>query len=113
MTTEVAGTLAWFHCFSGIAGDMALGALVDAGADLDEIRNICHHLPVGGWELEAEPVTRCGIAATKVHVHVKTDGLRTLALANDFGAIDASGARGFLSKGELTSPQLVELLGPP
>ena len=24
------GTLAWFHCFSGIAGDMAFGSLVDA-----------------------------------------------------------------------------------
>jgi uncharacterized protein (TIGR00299 family) protein len=64
-----AATLAWFHCFSGIAGDMALGALVDAGADLDEIRKLLVHLPVGGWELEAEPVLRSGIAATKVHVH--------------------------------------------
>jgi pyridinium-3,5-bisthiocarboxylic acid mononucleotide nickel chelatase len=64
-------TIAWFHCFSGIAGDMALGALVDAGADLDEIRSVCQRLPVGGWALEAEPVLRCGIAATKVHVRTE------------------------------------------
>ncbi len=63
--------IAWFHCFSGIAGDMALGALVDAGADLDEVRSICLRLPVGGWEVEAEPVLRCGIAATKVHVRTE------------------------------------------
>ena len=29
---------AWFTCFSGISGDMALGALLDAGADVDEVR---------------------------------------------------------------------------
>ena len=29
------------------------------------------------------------------------------------GAIERSGARGFVAKGDLTSPQLVELLGPP
>ena len=56
-------TVAWFHCFSGIAGDMALGALVDAGADLDEVRDLCERLPVGGWALEAEPVLRGGIGA--------------------------------------------------
>ena len=61
-------TLAWFHCYSGIAGDMALGALVDAGADFEEIRTMCRRLPLAGWELEAEPVLRGGIAATKVHV---------------------------------------------
>jgi len=56
-------TVAWFHCFSGIAGDMALGALVDAGADLDEVRVLLQRLPVSGWEVEAEPVLRCGIVA--------------------------------------------------
>ena len=36
-------TVAWFHCFSGIAGDMAMGALVDAGADLAEVRGRARH----------------------------------------------------------------------
>src|ERR687892_191579 len=65
-----APTIAWFHCFSGIAGDMALGSLIDAGADLDEVRTLLARLPVDGWRLEAEPVLRGGIAATKAHVHV-------------------------------------------
>ncbi len=63
-----ARTLAWFHCFSGIAGDMALGSLLDAGADLDEVRELCGRLPVDGWDIEASPVLRAGIAATDVKV---------------------------------------------
>ncbi len=63
--------LAWFHCFSGIAGDMALGALVDAGADGDEVVELLERLPVGGWKLEFEPVLRCGLAATRVRVHAE------------------------------------------
>jgi uncharacterized protein (TIGR00299 family) protein len=60
--------LAWFHCFSGIAGDMALGACLDAGASLDEIKAILFRLPVRGWTLEAEPVLRGGLAATQAVV---------------------------------------------
>ncbi len=63
--------LAWFHCFSGIAGDMALGSLVDAGADIDEVRSLLERLPVKGWAMEVEPVLRAGVAATKVHVLVE------------------------------------------
>ncbi len=63
-------TVAWFHCFSGIAGDMTLGALVDAGANLDEVRAMCERLDVGGWTLEATEVLRGGIGGTKVHVGV-------------------------------------------
>ncbi len=63
-------TVAWFHCFSGVAGDMALGALLDAGADQDEVEALVRRLPVAGWELEAEPVLRGGIAATRAHVRV-------------------------------------------
>lgn len=64
----------WFHCFSGIAGDMALGSLVDAGADLGEVVTLLDRLPFGGWQVEAEPVLRGGIAGTKIHVRHRDDG---------------------------------------
>ena len=60
--------VAWFHCFSGIAGDMALGALVDAGAPLTDVVDMCAALDVAGWSVESEEVMRGGIAGTKVHV---------------------------------------------
>ena len=66
-------TLAWWHCFAGIAGDMALGSLVDAGADLALVERELVALPVGGWSLEAEEVLRGGVAATRVHVRVRED----------------------------------------
>ena len=72
--------LAWFHCFSGIAGDMALGSLVDAGADLGEVVRLLTLLPVGGWSVEAHPVQRSGIAATRVEVRIQETGVvRTYA----------------------------------
>ena len=42
---------------------MALGALIDAGADLDEVRALCDRLPLGGWEVEAEPVRALDVLA--------------------------------------------------
>lgn len=61
-------TVAWFHCFAGIAGDMALGACLDAGAPIEEVRGILGRLPVRGWTLDAEPVLRGGLAATRAVV---------------------------------------------
>jgi pyridinium-3,5-bisthiocarboxylic acid mononucleotide nickel chelatase len=68
-------TVAWFHCFAGIAGDMALGACLDAGAPLDEVTAILERLPIGGWALETELVMRGGLAATKADVKAKPDGI--------------------------------------
>lgn len=62
------GSIAWFHCFAGIAGDMALASLVDAGADLDEVLTLVRRLPVGGWTVEAHAVQRAGIAAVRLDV---------------------------------------------
>ncbi|MBO0894807.1 MAG: nickel pincer cofactor biosynthesis protein LarC, partial [Acidimicrobiales bacterium] len=63
----------WFHCFAGIAGDMALGSLLDAGADLGDVLTLLKRLPFGGWSLDAEPVLRNGIAATKAVVRIAGD----------------------------------------
>ena len=72
--------MAWFHCFAGIAGDMALGSLLDAGAELDEVLTLLARLPISGWALETEPVLRGGIAATRAVVTVTdTETVRTHA----------------------------------
>jgi pyridinium-3,5-bisthiocarboxylic acid mononucleotide nickel chelatase len=63
--------LAYFDCFSGISGDMTLGALVDAGCDIQQLRAGLRGLEVPGWELSAEKVWKNGMAAT--YVHVKTE----------------------------------------
>src|SRR5581483_9083012 len=66
-------TVAWFHCFAGIAGDMALGACLDAGAPLDEVVAILDRLPLTGWRLDTEDVMRGGLAATKAQVKAESD----------------------------------------
>lgn len=60
--------VAWFHPFSGIAGDMTLGALLDAGADLDFVVATLNGLNIEGWALSTEQVNRKGISATRAVV---------------------------------------------
>ncbi len=59
--------VAHFDCFSGISGDMVLGAVIDAGVPADTIRAALDSLglPI---ELDVERVKRCGFAATKATV---------------------------------------------
>jgi uncharacterized protein (TIGR00299 family) protein len=67
----VTATVSWFHCFAGIAGDMALGSLVDAGADVGEVRRLVERVPVPGWKLNVGTTLRGGIAATRAEVVVE------------------------------------------
>ena len=60
--------IGYLDCFSGISGDMLLGALVDAGLALDDLRSDLARLPISGYELTAERVTKCGLAGTQVQV---------------------------------------------
>src|SRR5450432_2871248 len=60
--------LAYFDCFSGISGDMTLGALVDAGVSAELLRAELRVLQVPGWELSTEKVWKNGMSATQVLV---------------------------------------------
>ncbi len=65
--------VAWFQCGAGVAGDMVLAALVDAGADQLTVMDAIGGLGVDGWALLFEPVQRCGVrclwANVVVHDH--------------------------------------------
>ncbi len=60
----------WLNPFAGISGDMLLGALLDLGAPLEEVRAAIASTGVTGWELTAEPVARCGMRACHARVRV-------------------------------------------
>ena len=55
----------YFDCFSGISGDMILGAFLDAGLPLDELKRALGSLSVSGLEVGAARVLRAGVCATK------------------------------------------------
>jgi pyridinium-3,5-bisthiocarboxylic acid mononucleotide nickel chelatase len=72
--------IAYFDCIAGITGDTALGALIDAGADVDELVTIVSTLPLEPFDLEIERVEEHQIAATRVTVRAETTGvIRTYA----------------------------------
>ena len=76
----------YFDCFSGASGDMILGALLDAGLPIDELRAALGSLALEDVHVEANPTQRSGIGATSfsvidgsgrhthTHTHTDTDG---------------------------------------
>lgn len=62
--------IAYFDCFSGISGDMCLGALLANGLSRDELVAGLQQLPIDGWELQEKRTLDHSIAATDVTVKV-------------------------------------------
>jgi uncharacterized protein (TIGR00299 family) protein len=58
----------YFDCFSGASGDMVLGALLDAGLPLDELRAALGSLAIEEASVSANRVLRAGVSATKFTV---------------------------------------------
>jgi pyridinium-3,5-bisthiocarboxylic acid mononucleotide nickel chelatase len=65
---------AYFDCPSGAAGDMILGALVDAGLAWEDLRGDLARLGLPGYTLERREVMKGAFRATKVEVHVAAHG---------------------------------------
>ncbi|MBK5092955.1 MAG: nickel pincer cofactor biosynthesis protein LarC [Actinobacteria bacterium] len=61
-------TIAYFDCFSGISGDMILGALVDLGLDVEDLASTLSSLDLEEFRLETREVSSYGLRATKVDV---------------------------------------------
>ncbi|MDP2675346.1 MAG: nickel pincer cofactor biosynthesis protein LarC [Dehalococcoidia bacterium] len=92
--------IAYLDCFSGVSGDMLLGALIHAGAPLEEMRAELARVPLAGYTLEAKRVTKAGIAAVQAEVRVRgrpsgrtLAGVTTLIDASSLPAADCDKGR--------------------
>lgn len=62
--------VAYFDCFSGISGDMILGALIDAGLSVQELESELSKLKISGFKLRVEKTLRGGISGTKFNIDI-------------------------------------------
>ncbi len=85
-------SIIYLDCFSGISGDMLLGALLDAGLPLATLEAGLARLPVGGYRLVAERRTSHGVSGTKLDVRLD-EGERQpeRGLADILPLLDGSG----------------------
>jgi hypothetical protein len=84
----------YFDCFAGAAGDMILGALLDAGLPFDELKRALGSLAVDGWDVSVDRVVKTGVTAAKFRVHERVPagggGHQHHHLKHIFAAIDRS-----------------------
>jgi len=80
----------FYDCFSGISGDMNLGAMIALGVDKDYLRVELEKLDIDGWELVVEKGQKHGISGTKVTVKLGTEDKAHRYLSDIEGIINTS-----------------------
>lgn len=71
--TKSLNQVAFFDCSAGIAGNMLLGALIDAGLSINHLKKELKKLPIKNYKLFIKKVRKHGIAATLVEIDIKKD----------------------------------------
>jgi len=79
--------IAYFDCINGAAGDMILGALIDAGAPVDKLRNAINALPIDGFAISVKKVNKQGFSATRFAVVLDPDASQPHRHLTDVRAI--------------------------
>ncbi|MCH8234781.1 MAG: nickel pincer cofactor biosynthesis protein LarC [Chloroflexi bacterium] len=81
---------AYIDMIGGASGDMLLGALVDAGLPLEELRAELSGMDVGGYTIRAERVTRGALNCTLLHVDLDDEGRRRRGWDELSGTVESS-----------------------
>ncbi|UCC95257.1 MAG: nickel pincer cofactor biosynthesis protein LarC [Candidatus Omnitrophota bacterium] len=68
--------IAYFDCFSGVSGDMIVGALLDCGLKVGELEVELKKLKICGYKIQAKKVLKNGISATKFNVYIKEQRIK-------------------------------------
>jgi uncharacterized protein (TIGR00299 family) protein len=83
--------IAYFDCFSGISGDMVLGALLDSGAVLARVEAELRRLKLDGWNIAAQKVRRGALSGTHVEVRTGEHDHHHRGLSEIVGLIEEAG----------------------
>lgn len=67
------GKTLYLECYSGISGDMTVGALLDLGADKAVLDRVLQSLPVSGFQIKTGKVVKSGIKACDFDVMLDKD----------------------------------------
>ena len=81
----------YLDCFSGLSGDMILGALLDCGLSLDLLTTELAKLPLGGYRISAQPAMRGIITGTQVTVALEEIDIAERSLQDILSLIEKSG----------------------
>ncbi|MDE2686902.1 MAG: nickel pincer cofactor biosynthesis protein LarC [Chloroflexota bacterium] len=82
---------AYFQCIGGASGDMILGALLDAGLSIDDLRGALAKLNTSGYALKSQRAQRGGLEGTHLVVELEELGRKSHTIGDFVSIVETSG----------------------